>query len=84
MTEPPLVHIIDDDEVVRSGGYIGTSNHQIARELVLSAHTVAGHRASIVSKLDASSLSDVIRKSLIAEVRGVFAPTTHKNVRRLF
>ena len=45
----------------------GRSNKEIARDLALSARTVAGHRANIVSKLDASSLSDVIRKTLIAE-----------------
>jgi two-component system response regulator FixJ len=45
----------------------GRNNKDVAGDFALSAHTVAGHRANIVSKLNASSLSEVIRKTLIAE-----------------
>lgn len=45
----------------------GQDNKQIARELAVNARVVAAHRANIMSKLDARSLSEVIRKTLISE-----------------
>ena len=52
---------------ILNGIVAGRTNEEIGRDLALSARNVASYRANIVSKLDASSPSDVIRKTLIFE-----------------
>mgnify|MGYP000695651236 CR=1 FL=1 len=44
----------------------GNTNKQIAYALDISEKTVEAHRAKVMEKLQASSLADLIRKSLIA------------------
>ena len=44
----------------------GNTNKQIAYALDISDKTVEAHRAKVMEKLQASSLADLIRKSLIA------------------
>jgi len=44
----------------------GNTNKQIAYTLDISEKTVEAHRAKVMEKLQASSLADLIRKSLIA------------------
>jgi len=43
----------------------GNTNKQIAHALDISDKTVEAHRAKVMEKLEASSLADLIRKSLI-------------------
>jgi len=45
----------------------GNTNKQIAYALDISEKTVEAHRAKVMEKLQASSLADLIRKSLIAK-----------------
>jgi two-component system response regulator FixJ len=52
---------------ILNGIVAGRTNEDIGHDLALSARNVASYRANIMSKLDASSLSDVIRKTLIFE-----------------
>ena len=44
----------------------GNTNKQIAYALDISEKTVEAHRAKVMEKLEASSLADLIRKSLTA------------------
>lgn len=44
----------------------GKLNKQVAAELDISVRTVEAHRAKIMEKLDARSLSDLVRMSLLA------------------
>lgn len=46
---------------------VGKRNKQIANELFISFRTVELHRASIMEKLEANSLSDVVRIGLLTE-----------------
>lgn len=55
-----------EQEVV-TGLVAGRRNKQIARDLSISYRTVELHRANIMSKLEANSLSDIVRTVLIAE-----------------
>jgi len=48
----------------------GKRNKQIAEELFISFRTVELHRASIMEKLEANSLSDVVRVSLLVNDEG--------------
>jgi FixJ family two-component response regulator len=43
----------------------GRLNKQVAAELGISVRTVEAHRARIMDKLDARSLSDLVRMSLM-------------------
>jgi two-component system response regulator FixJ len=52
---------------VMEGLVAGKRNKQIGEELFISFRTVELHRASIMEKLKANSLSDIVRMSLIAD-----------------
>ncbi len=52
---------------VMDGLVAGKRNKEVAKELFISFRTVELHRASIMEKLEANSLSDVVRIGLIAE-----------------
>lgn len=52
---------------VMEGLVAGKRNKQIGEELFISFRTVELHRASIMEKLEANSLSDVVRIALVAE-----------------
>ena len=47
---------------------IGKSNKQIAATLLLSAKTVANHRATITSKLQAENAADLARMATLADI----------------
>ncbi len=46
----------------------GKRNKQIGNDLFISFRTVELHRASIMEKLEANSLSDVVRIGLLTEI----------------
>jgi two-component system response regulator FixJ len=52
---------------VLRGLVAGWSNKTIARELAISPRTVETYRANIMMKLQAHSLSDLVRMSVVAE-----------------
>ncbi len=47
----------------------GCSNKTMARELDISVKTIETHRANLMSKMEASSVSELVRIALIAEVQ---------------
>lgn len=42
----------------------GTSNQQVSRKLGISINTVCNHRTSLMSKMDAHNLSDLMRRAI--------------------
>ncbi len=52
---------------VMDGLVAGKRNKQIAKDLFISFRTVELHRANIMDKLEANSLSDVVRMALLAD-----------------
>ncbi len=52
---------------IMEGLVAGKRNKQIAEELFISFRTVELHRANVMKKLEADSLSDVVRIALLAE-----------------
>ena len=54
---------------VLSGLLAGQPNKTIAYDLNLSARTVETHRANVMTKMGAKSLSELIRLSMLAKVR---------------
>ena len=52
---------------VMEGLVAGKRNKQIGEELFISFRTVELHRASIMEKLDANSLSDIVRIALLVD-----------------
>lgn len=42
----------------------GNSNHQVSRKLGISINTVCNHRTSLMSKLDAHNLADLMRSAI--------------------
>ena len=55
-----------EDEVLK-GLLIGHSNKTIAYDLKLSARTIEAHRANLMIKMGAGSLSDLVRMVLVTE-----------------
>jgi two-component system response regulator FixJ len=55
----------------------GWSNKEIARKLAISARTVEIHRANVMAKLDAESLSQALRIAFISQVCGMVNPALH-------
>ena len=49
---------------------LGSSNKLIARELSISPRTVEIYRANLMDKMQAGSLSDLVRMALIAGILG--------------
>jgi two-component system response regulator FixJ len=52
---------------VMEGLVAGRRNKQIARDLFISFRTVELHRAKVMEKLQANSLSDVVRVALVSQ-----------------
>lgn len=46
----------------------GSNNKQVGEQLFISKHTVITHRKNIYRKLDATSLADLIRFSMVLEL----------------
>ena len=55
------------EKQVLDGVVAGKSNKVIAKELDISIKTIEVHRANLMTKMEASSLSDLIRKTLSAD-----------------
>lgn len=55
------------EKQVLEGVVAGKSNKALARELDISVKTVEVHRANVMAKMEADSLSDLIRKTLSAK-----------------
>lgn len=55
------------EKQVLDGVVAGKSNKVIARELDISIKTIEVHRANVMAKMEADSLSDLIRKTLSAD-----------------
>jgi len=62
-----LSHLTPREWQVMHGLVAGQRNKQVADELCISCRTVELHRASLMEKLKAKSLSDVVRIALLAE-----------------
>ena len=54
------------EKQVLDGVVAGKSNKVIAKELAISIKTVEVHRANVMSKMEANSLSELISKTLLA------------------
>jgi two-component system response regulator FixJ len=54
------------ERAVLTGLVAGQANKAIARELQISARTVEVHRANLMTKMGASSLSDLVRMAYLA------------------
>ena len=54
----------------------GQSNKTIARELGISPRTVEVYRANLMAKMEAGSLSELIRLALRAEIAGAARAST--------
>lgn len=65
------------EKEVLAGLTRGLSNKEIGKTLLISGRTVDIHRANIMQKLDAESLSQALRIAFIAEVCGQYNPTLH-------
>lgn len=62
------------EQEVLSGLLSGLQNKEIARELALSPRTVELHRANLMEKLDAQSLSEAIRIGMAAQMPALTDP----------
>lgn len=62
-----LLRLTSREYEVMEGLVAGKRNKQIAEELFISSRTVELHRSSIMEKLDANSLSDIVRLALLAD-----------------
>ena len=63
---------------VLDGLVAGLANKQIAFELGISPRTIEIYRANLMTKMQAASLSDLVRMALIAGVLGHRSGTYHK------
>ena len=68
--EGRLAALSNRERDVRGGLVAGRANKQIAFDLGISPRTVEIYRANLMSKMQAGSLSDLVRMALIAEIVG--------------
>jgi two-component system response regulator FixJ len=68
--EDRLAALSKRERDVLSGLIAGRANKQIAFDLGISPRTVEIYRANLMEKMRASSLSDLVRMALIAEILG--------------
>jgi two-component system response regulator FixJ len=68
--EGRLAALSNRERDVLGGLVAGRANKQIAFDLVISPRTVEIYRANLMSKMQAGSLSDLVRMALIAEIVG--------------
>ncbi|MCU6455489.1 LuxR C-terminal-related transcriptional regulator [Sphingomonas sp. A2-49] len=72
------LHVLSNRErEVLEGLTRGWSNKEIGRRLAISARTVEIHRANVMAKLNAESLSQALRIAFIAQVCGMVNPALH-------
>lgn len=62
-----LTRLTRREREVMEGLVAGKRNKEIANDLFISFRTVELHRASVMEKLEANSLADIVRISLLAE-----------------
>jgi two-component system response regulator FixJ len=68
--EGRLAALSNREREVLGGLVAGRANKQIAFDLGISPRTVEIYRANLMSKMQAGSLSDLVRMALIAEIVG--------------
>ena len=68
--EGRLAALSNRERDVLGGLVAGRANKQIAFDLGISPRTVEIYRANLMSKMEAGSLSDLVRMALIAEIVG--------------
>jgi len=68
--EGRLATLSNRERDVLGGLVAGRANKQIAFDLGISPRTVEIYRANLMSKMQAGSLSDLVRMALIAEIVG--------------
>lgn len=66
-TRDRLAKLTFREQQVLDGVVAGKSNKVIAKDLDISIKTIEVHRANLMAKMDANSLSDLIRKTLSAQ-----------------
>lgn len=66
--EERLVQLSSRERQVLDGLVLGHPNKTIAYDLNISPRTVEIYRANVMTKMDANSLSDLVRKALIAGI----------------
>jgi two-component system response regulator FixJ len=76
--EERLAQLSPRERQVLDGLVIGHPNKTIAYDLNISPRTVEIYRANVMTKMDANSLSDLVRMALIAGVLGTAARETSK------
>lgn len=64
-----LAKLTDRERDVFNGLAVGKTNKGIARDLNISPRTVEIHRAHLMAKLEASTLSDLVRLALTLDIR---------------
>jgi two-component system, LuxR family, response regulator FixJ len=69
--ESKLAALSNRERDVLSGLVAGRANKQIASDLGISPRTVEIYRANLMNKMQAGSLSDLVRMALIAGIAGV-------------
>ena len=68
--EGRLAALSNREREVLGGLVAGRANKQIAFDLGISPRTVEIYRANLMTKMQAGSLSDLVRMALIAEIVG--------------
>jgi two-component system response regulator FixJ len=66
-----LAALSNRERDVLNGLVRGLANKQIAFDLGISPRTVEIYRANLMTKMQASSLSDLVRMALIADIQGL-------------
>jgi len=64
------VHLTPTQRKVLDGVHSGRLNKQIAYDLGISPRTIEIYRANLMTKMQAASLSDLVRMALIAGILG--------------
>jgi two-component system response regulator FixJ len=73
--ESKLAALSNRERDVLDGLVAGRANKQIAFDLGISPRTVEVYRANLMTKMQASSLSELVRMAIIAEILGAAADT---------
>jgi two-component system, LuxR family, response regulator FixJ len=73
--EGRLAGLSNRERDVLKGLVAGHANKQIAYDLGISPRTIEIYRANLMAKMQAASLSDLVRMALIARIIGPAADT---------